>query len=1711
MKRKFSTKLFSAFLAVIMVLTSVPVTALASFNDEDAAKAAVVKQATDEMDKFETMLETSGTSYSNVTPAYNAYVALQKALDAYQYGTSSSSVVTSAVSALTNAMSGMTAFDASAVKGTAVPTFANSSASDMSGYAGRGYNNVLYAPQATVQSDADAPGGVRHEIIYAPNAVLLYNNGADMILPVLAGIYRSADKEGYDARNKNRMLRSAYPYAGTDFNDDPNWGFDSAWNSGNGNDMNWNWNFWSGESDNSGSHLAYNYATGFKGKNQGAYTTATVPTGGVKRSGFINYSYSHDGNLKHLYAANAIKFKNTAVNDFNHEYTLSWYTTSGADNDNDAAQGTASTAIRVINYTTLTNAITRKAGEIKGNPVDDYSEGGLAKYFEVMDRAKAWDPNTYFAGGTDGYSNCVTDLKALVQTDINGLNISSLPKNSDGYKALRAAMDNRGADYNKGVNTIYKNFDGFADLYTQAMTLMNEVNANGGGYTRSADAQSLADQINAYVLEKNEDVKKVVADELVALIDAYNNYDKELFVTTDNVQTVIDNAIAIVWQNDTYKKEAALLDDDADGANQAIVDEQVALVRAAIEGLRINPAAVTLTDEGYHSLNEVCDLIADPNNIKGHPSGDYANYANLQSLINAVTSDGGYRYQLANTPLTDYDAQVAEYKTKIAEIIAAYEGLVLSFMAIDDGTVAKTVNQLSTSVESKLTANIDRSGYLSFSLNGPGGVVLKKTHDAATIKFGEATIGHGTTVNGDKYNNFLDSFTLNADSLSTAIEFAGSGNDTLPTLTAEQKATYAASLRLSEGFSISNLKVSGTNQYYNSGYFAYSESGADVRINDVNSNEYDSILGTTTGSNRQGGIYVKSTTTDNFGTIYLTGDLNIDVPATSAIADNTVYLSKDELLAKYPEARVISDPTTKNVSHYYGGLMAWNANGSSSLFQYSGFTFLKSSEAYNTGVTVLDLSNYFDFVSLCDLLAAKDSDRYTAESWSAFINALSNAKMYEYAGKDASTIRLNLNDKYLQLYNALYALTEKSYTVTFITKDANGADVTTVIKLGYQDTVANHAAEFEAIDLDATYVDGNMTYSFSHFTPEFDETLIVAEDATYTAVYTGTVNYVNFDAYNQTKAALLDLADYTYTVADLNKIAADVATYTYFDMPEAEKATLLATDEIVAAVNAETAAMQALIDSLTPASVSADYKDVAYAAEQLRAQAVVQGKADPDQYGSLPEYQVYESVAITDAVSVIGWKYTDEAAIENAITEFLNNLQLNTYDIYLNGEVVKADVPYGTAVIVDSNKNVSLDVDDTDVNDPNCANVNWWYSFDAPSRNGAGATDPKYYVTAPSVGFKVQGDTYLTTESAEKTETAYVVKVVSTTGNIIDVAVTTGTYTLPAAPSYAFYSFDKYTVNGTEVSGNVEINKDTTIVANYIADAKDTYKIDYFYSYTDVINYNIYWEEPVETFIGTKYASYNDLVSLEGAQDTYCWAIITSYADDAAGEYYNYLNVIYYGKDYNFYAYQTYDFIDGIAAEYQALVPLTLSEYEKLVMDQTKIVSLEGGQYEAQFDEKVKQDSTQYSVLESIDGTPILAEIEYDSKLDPYKVVPAVTPFATAYEEQISVKNASGSTEKFTLIGTFATPQNYKVVENGFLFATNTTINPATMTVENAGNGFFRYKAPKYTVGNQFTSNIIYPGGALDFTYVAYTIVKSTSGELITCYSNPVQVNGKTF
>ncbi|MGN1123997.1 MAG: hypothetical protein ACI4RR_06595, partial [Eubacterium sp.] len=604
------------------------------------------------------------------------------------------------------------------------------------------------------------------------------------------------------------------------------------------------------------------------------------------------------------------------------------------------------------------------------------------------------------------------------------------------------------------------------------------------------------------------------------------------------------------------------------------------------------------------------------------------------------------------------------------------------------------------------------------------------------------------------------------------------------------------------------------------------------------------------------------------------------------------------------------------------------------------------------------------------------------------------------------------------------------------------------------------------------YISGNYSYAFSDWSPAADLSSPVKADATYTAQYTATLRNADFTAYNTAKATLIGaLIDEVYSVATLQSLATEVSALTYYSYTDQQKLDTMADEQD--AIDTEAAKLTELYNALTPAEIDAS---TAQATAEL-----ARSSKDADRYDMSTLKFTYTQTVTVGSEQVVGLTFATQDEIDSAVADALNNIQAMNYTIYLDGVAV-GSADYGTPVIVDGDGTFHANVADTEV-DYSGASRAWYYSYSAPSTNDV-QTDAKYMTSTPSFGFIVKGNTYLTTKDVESSGSGYVVTFVSNAGSMkkFDVVYTdaSGNFTMPTAPSYAFYNFAGYD-NGLTAGAQGNVSEDTTIVANYTVDTSTTYTIKYYESYDFFLGcFDDNLEltgDPSQQYV----SNYNELVEIPSASESVYWCQV--YVDpETSVDYYTILSI---GTSYSFYACQDIN-----------ILPLTQSDYETILRDSTQGVKNTSGAYEPSLN------SDAYDVILDSTGNPILANVNVTNGR--VTTFPDVTASVSALDNVVPIYDDAGTFTKFSMIGTFTLPENCTMVECGFLFTTTT--GTGDITLEKVGtNGIARMKSSRYTVGNQFVVNVKAPsdGSTKTFDYVAYAIVKNnTTNEQSVVYTN---------
>lgn len=1671
MKRKLSTRILSVFLAVLMLASSVPFATITAF-------AADTGNLVTAMNSYKSAMD--GTIKTNMLEAYDAYVNALEIYDAVTYGgLTDQTKINNATTALNTAVGNMHAW--SAYKATASVKMPNDSSNVPSDYA----KNILYATNPSLSSTI-TNGTMKFTIAVPATAVILYD-GTETRIPVMTSWHNDGGAVG-----SKRKMYASYPVTNT---------------SGAETDTGlifalpgkWQGYYLHREKNNitgNGSFIWADAMGGTSGKDTfGGYNNATqMQTNGDSAQQNTNNGYTWWSYANYLnYTGGDSGFSNGLKSQ-----TFGWFVKGGV-KASTVGRGTWTDVgtYYVVDYKSVINTLTSSAvttgfstlcAEVRNGK---YDENGIRNLLVAYSKLTQ-DPTVlnYASDPAGTATNIARDFTENIPTVQN-----PTVTTDSGYDALRTAIAAYKDTYDDGQQGYTDGSWGdFAGAYETAVGIF--ANIEGTKYADKAGAAAAASNLNHYFSLLEDNSKLTVAD----LINEINDFEayKDYFTdaSANAVQAAIDAAIAAIWEpDDAYPNPGKVLSDTAD--NQTIYTQQLANVRARVSELRLDPdAVVDVEGRGRKSVNMAMSGLKGRFDAAVTSTGETI-YSNPGVFTNAYAAISSYRDSLATAPMTGYEEVLAAYAQEIDNLYTAFDSLLVALKNTPNGTVVKYGSRVTMTPLTSVDKN--NTQYTVFAYTD-GAIVFKTTHDALNVNYGSADIvfgtnrgkGTGTTVP----NNMLDSISINA----TAPQINGndggnhisgteSSNSSQPgALTDTQyegcvNVTGTSNSGIAWNIGLSNIRYNGTTYNNNADQALTLTDGTTVSFDDAYNYDLTNILGTTQGAATnpgRGGLFARTRFDGGEPAyIYANADMIAHLDATTPIGiDNMTQNTVPKVIPI-------------KIDGYFGAVTIYNTQNTTAWCSYNWVTSATNNEKVTSTVSVVDLTPLVDLLAAC-AVAEKNEAMYTEESFSQFMTAYDNAnESFDYSNMAASAIANSYAAKYRALLTKYRALEIKKLDITF---KANGLD-DQVIQVEYGKRLSDEAYIGLYNNLQTpTYTEGAYDYSFESWIDSnnnaIDIDAVITENATYTATYIGTMNAADFNDFEAAQGDLRNyLGDNKNTVADLEAAAAAITSINYYDYTEAQKLATMADEQ--EAINTATAQIREVLAELQRTQVKLDLS--------VMEATISEVNVDIDRYNvdSLNSFLNTQMVRVDSVKTVSGLctSFESKEALDQAIRDVLNNVR--TYKIYFNGAALEGEFAYGSVITIDSTGSFVT-------GESSAKDAAWTYSYNAPSRalKGQGQSQAKYMVTAPSYEFVVIGDTYLTADviDAEATETC-TVTVKASLGKIIEIrTVNKGDqFEMPAAPSYAFYSFvryDNYAVAGDKIT----VNSDVTITATYEAQASDKYTISIAPS----------WMSLASGKADTRQYDYNQKVTIKadyqvedgytGEEDVFCWVIadFTDYLDtlSAPAVY----TPIAYGSDkYAFYACESMYLTDPVNLTGKVVIPITYDEYESFVTSSTDVKRESGryyanGTYTAETIEFIEKTTDVTDKVVSVNGTPILATTAIcNSNSFTIAGAPVPVPTVTAVEDVVPIY-AGSKVEKFSMIGNFNVPSNYEIVEYGFLFTSDTSVSAGAMNVENIGtNGIARFKASHCTVGNQFVINIKNPDRAVSFKFMPYIIVKSGS------------------
>lgn len=1426
MKRSLKRTL-SVLLAVVMVISALPFTAISAFAEEDMS--AQLQTAISDYETAMTNMTTDNKIYKNLTAAYDSYVKANRYVDAYKYG--KKDITAAEFSAMTTELRNNTAAmtEWTAQKGEYKQGF--SSGDTVPDVTANNSINILYTTQTTGQTGATSTGGNVERKIYYSSAVLLYDGITKPRMPIMMSAQVTA--------NKTRYLYAAYPIASdvtnaqsmeaaVDHEDIILIGGWRGWDGTNrGETLDWGWNY-----QLAGSPTAYTAGAGFAGLDKngtnGVQSTSTrsaaLPTG-ILSSAKKLVMFSNALQLTDSFAFNE--------DEYYRDISTNWYVSTSADPNSGQDSGiiVPTATITVLNYKVLLDALT---GDKKAIFADfkNYKQGGLKALCSAFDTATSVDISDTTTGNAS--------VKAeLIKTAVNGINNSTEPtKDATGYATLRKALDDTAKIYGAG-NTNNSNYteETWGPFETAVLAAQSRMaNLYSNAYSTSdaalaeAEATTLTNAFNALVLNKvpvDTESLDVIMYNAHVIAKNSNFFTAESMAASNIVELTRKAKIAIWQEEENYPLEAQKIADSEE--SRRIVASYVTSLSAAIR-LCVLDYDANIAQIGYSLTGAVA---------KGQSyeatKDDYGNYAILDEAVKQgvafMAKDNSIDPEVAENALN----VITAYANATNNIIKAVNGLKPSFAKISNGTIANEGYTATTKIDSARA-----SGVWTLTWNRSDQVIFFKTVREQSVF--ELPVSNMSFYNDCKYDAMLDSINLNSATDVATGELTADVNYLSSNVSLNAYggvASYPGKTAITSGNL--ELKLAGIKATSTSGS-SVAKDMAGNDITDINT-DLTSLLETTEGTSPiSGGILAKKGTTE------FACKTTITAPqVTGSINEESLPSAKSCVFD-------ISQSALTMGMFYY-----WKRMPTGALPCYAGWSY--DTAKYSETVYVVDISTLLALIKECEALT-DNSANYSTNSWNNFIGALSGAKAeMDYAGMTYSQIVGECDRRYNALWNARQALVAPASNKALsealaAAKDAYQNDESKVrpstwnaFKVAYQNAQAAHLGKYSDINI------RNYDKTDATVIAEINDLVTALNTAKNNLVYKIDFTADEFNVDGAVASLIASIANETYTATSVQAVANAINALTYYNMSAIERANHYMDEaDVVAAVKAEVIAIAQLDSQLVEGTVDTEaLKD-----------AKAEGKSklsDPDAYD---QNEIAEKLAaLTEFVDVnvagtiiSAYKYNTQEELDADVTAALSNISIQKYKVYVDN-VVKGEYDYGTQITVTS---------------PTGAQVDWYYA----SASTTSTTANKYFTTCDEVTFIVKGETHLETKKASDTETVKVTYVSSINMKNVDVQYvapgTEITLSVANAPSVVFY-----TCNGIQIKGasyndgdTYVVNENVIVLYTYnraVTQSYSVYVADIAHRYPegDVLINELSYNDEV-SFIGDKYGNDDMVYSVNGVE-----------------------------------------------------------------------------------------------------------------------------------------------------------------------------------------------------------------------------------------------------
>ena len=1670
--------------------------------------------------------------YTNMLPAYNAYVKACAALEASEYGNNAEATAdfdTLAQDLVAKTLKMTEWVDTVTGKyQSKVPSFSYTDAASMQSSWKDFYNNIIYTENCTSSnngsSDDGNPAGLAGEFdaaeglrvqLYYPNTILLYDGsetGARMPVMLMGK---------NNTRKSDRYIFRCYPTSdgAAKFNEGTQFvGNDGAFLSLS-KKLNDSQYAWKGQDGSDHNRLDF-----------GTARNSTYRIGASSDEKFTSYKFANVldwGSYKGFWNGYATGFM---VDNTGFEYQIGqqykggdgigimevatkWaYYGSGdaskSDSSNDTVRGYMGSDklkhhIYVVNYKAIVDATKNADTRQRLANVSNYKEGGLSSVISALSKATSFDVNSVTIDNISAKNKEITafidDAKAAPTADVD----------MNSYAKLQSEILTSKKIYVRG-NADNKNYT--AESWTDFETAYNNaVNTVSGFYNKTADTYgivtkdantlytTLEQARKALVLNKtvvDTTVLQYAIDNADAILDNMN-YFVDSTIDEPGLTNLITAAKIAIWGKESdYGFDPSKIDDSE--VNRAKVDDYLNKIVAEVNKAVIDVTAVV--PEYNYNINTAIEA------GKGYESTK-DQYGNYNVLASAVTTAEQYRDAIPTINArieNQVSVAIKNYISIVNAIGDAIAALRPSFRLIETGTMA----QSGTVITTRFTAA--RSDQYSYQWTHP----TDRIYFITDSKEYNAAINTSWTAynaqTGDNFETILDSINVKGDTTTESGELTsgyttGWGWPSEFSMTQSQINLLKGNLGLVvPGMTVTwnNFKVTKRSGAQGLGI----DAAGNVVPNENMDTDFTSVLAVTEGLNkRPGGIMAKS------GETVFNNTVNFNIPSTADKA----------LIAENKPSAISARLDSNSLGLNMGLVFLWRYTGT--VFNnWTGYSYARN--MYDLDIGFVNVSTLFRLIDQFeDTAFLATANNYTTKSWNNLLAAVANGKGdMDYGNMTYEQIVAECDTRYNNILAAKKNLTAPASNARLKeiynkAKDVYDNKKATVkpscwesFALAYESAAAKYNNEYSDINV--------RNYDESE-QDAIDAVAQKLEDAYNALIYVADFTPVD----NAVKELAASVDSYKYTAESIRSLQTALDGLTYYSKTKEERAALY-TDlmdlngDVSPSGNKLTISQGINKEALTTIpnlkNLLVEAKVDPTALEGAKADAKAK-KNDPDAYDqakideALNKLNAYEKVTLATE-SIYGAKYTSQDALDADVQKALEGISLKIYTININGAKY-GEFEYGQEITVPSND----------------GKVDWYYESTSPTSS----TAKKYMTTDDAITFVVKGNTNLTTKKASNTQTykvtyvnginsiPYAVDYVPA-GSSITVGTqydTTNAYTVPQV---AYYDFTNYTVNGNVVASGatLPINANTVITANYNAPNPEAGE----YQVT-VLNLSMmgprHKNDPTITGL-----HYNDELSFtKGAAegegyygkhlyyDKTCYATGSPVTENVEKLNAGRLNTATNQRE------DVYAWLEINPTDLNAW--LTAWKGNKFWSTTSDYNWTKGVEYFKQANAKVVAYGTDYTFRVSKPNTVLLAvtKTEYTKLQED-----TFTGFYNK-ENKFDENGASVTTQdrlvisdgKFSMVSTFALPEGARMVETGILYSATTgskTMFNGAYTLGNVSpaNNLIRIKSTAHTVGNQYVCSLTHKSlkgkkvSEVPMKWVAYMVYEK-DGKKITKYSEPTE------